>query len=78
MDRSAPTEAETLALRKIAGLRSWLFAIAMIGLGVTLWARTIPNPTAQVALCPLGSDVHGVRVGYLPLRRPSPGAHRVA
>lgn len=50
MNRSAPTEAETSALRKIAGLRSRLFAIAMIGLGITLWARAIPDPTAQVVL----------------------------
>lgn len=50
MNRSAPTEAETSALRRIAGLRSRLFAIAMIGLSVTLLAIAIPSPTAQVLL----------------------------
>jgi uncharacterized membrane protein len=55
MNRSAPTEAETSALGKIAALRSRLFAIAMIGLGVTLWAIAIPSPMAQVVL--VGSAV---------------------
>jgi hypothetical protein len=50
MNRSAPTEAETLALKKIAGLRSWLLILVVMGAGVTLWARAIPDAAVQIVL----------------------------
>jgi hypothetical protein len=50
MNRSAPTEAEASALRRMGVLRSQVFAVVLTGATVPLLARIIPNAWVQVVV----------------------------